>query len=52
MNKVIRVRLNEEQFRKYKAFCAIDDISMTRQTQKIVSEFINKKNEIIKIVKM
>lgn len=52
MSVIIRVRLPEELFRKYKAFCAIDNISMTQQTQKIVSEHINKQNEKIKIVKM
>jgi hypothetical protein len=51
MTHTIRVRLNDDLFRKYKAFCAIDDISMTQQTQKIVSEFIRLQNEKIKIIK-
>lgn len=51
MTVTIRVRLNEELFRKYKAFCAIDNISMTQQTQKIVSDFIKDKNDKIKIIR-
>jgi len=50
MDRTIRVRLKEEQFRKYKVFCAINDVSMTDQTNKIVREFIEKQNEIVKII--
>ncbi len=50
MDRTIRLRLKEEQFRKYKVFCAIHDISMTDQTNKIVREFIEKENEKIKII--
>jgi len=52
MDRFIRVRLSEELFRKYKAFCAIEDISMTQQTQKIVSDFIKQQNDKIKIVRI
>ena len=50
MDRTIRVRLKEEQFRKYKVFCAINDISMTDQTNKIVKEFIEKQNNLVKII--
>lgn len=50
MSRIIRVRLSEDLFRKYKVFCAIHDISMTQKTEKIVSDFIKKENENIKVV--
>jgi hypothetical protein len=52
MDRTIRVRLKEEQFRKYKVFCAINDISMTDQTNKIVREFIEKQNNLVKIISL
>lgn len=49
--RIIRIVITEEVYRKYKVFCAIHDISMTQQTEKIVNEFVRKENENIKIVK-
>ena len=51
MHRIIRVRLTEELFRKYKVFCAINDLSMTQQTEHIVREFIKDQNELVKIIK-
>lgn len=48
--RVIRVRIKEDLFRKYKVLCAINDISMTDQTMKIVSDFIKYQNENVKII--
>lgn len=48
--KTIRVRLTDDHYRKYKVFCAINDRSMTQQTENIVREFIVKQNENIKII--
>lgn len=48
----IRIVLNEENFRKYKVYCAIQDISMTDQTNKIISDFIKDQNTKIKIIKI
>lgn len=50
MYRSIRLRLKEEQYRKYKVFCAINDISMTDQTNKIVREFIEVQNNLVKII--
>lgn len=52
LSRLIRLVLNEELFRKYKVFCAINDISMTQQTQKLVGEFIKNQNENIKVVNL
>ena len=49
--RIIRIRLTEELFRKYKVLCAINDISMTQQTENIVRKFINEQGEVIKIIK-
>ena len=51
-DRIIRVRLKDEQFRKYKVFCAINDISMTDQVNKLVRRFIEEQNESIKVVKI
>ncbi len=48
--KFIRIRLNEELFRKYKVYCAMNDLSMTQQTEHIVREFIKAQNDKIKII--
>ncbi len=48
--RIIRVRLTEELFRKYKVFCAINDLSMTQQTERIVRKFIGEQNEDVKII--
>lgn len=51
-SKTIRVRLTDELFRKYKVFCAMNDMSMTQQTEHIVRIFIKEQNENIKIIKV
>jgi hypothetical protein len=48
----IRIVLNEANFRKYKVYCAIEDISMTDQTNILVDKFINEKSKEVKIIKM
>ena len=50
--RVIRIRLRPEVFRKYKVFCAISDISLTDQTNKIIGEFVEKTEKEIKIIKV
>lgn len=49
---IIRIRLKEENFRKYKVLCAIRNISMTDQTNEIVRNFIEEQSKNIKIVKV
>lgn len=49
-DKFIRVRLTEELFKKYKVYCAMNELSMTQQTEHIVREFIKDQNEKIKII--
>lgn len=51
-DKFIRVRLNDELFRKYKVYCAMNDLSMTQQTEHIVREFIKCQNEKVKIINL
>lgn len=48
--RTIRVQLNEDHFRKFKVYCAINDISMTDQINKLVFDFIQDINKEIKIV--
>lgn len=48
--RIIRIRLTEELFRKYKVLCAINDLSMTQQTENIVRNFIKEQGEVIKII--
>jgi hypothetical protein len=49
-DRIIRVRLKDEVFRKYKVFCAINDITMTDQVNKLVKKFIEDQNEKIKVI--
>ena len=48
--RIVRIILNEDLFRKYKVYCAINDLSMTDQTNRLVQEFIKDQNDKIKIV--
>lgn len=50
--KTIRLRLTDDLYRKYKVYCAINDVTMTQQTENIVREFIKSQNENIKIIKV
>ena len=47
---IIRLRLPNELFRKYKVFCAINNLSMTQQTERVLRDHIAKQNETIKII--
>jgi len=50
-DRYIRIRLKEEQFRKYKVLCAMDDVSMTDKTNQIVRQFIEEAGKHVKIIK-
>lgn len=50
--RMIRVRLPEELMKKYKVFCAINEMSMVQMTEHILREYIKSQNEIVKIVKI
>lgn len=47
----VRIVLNEEAFRKYKVYCAMEDISMTDKTSKLIDEYIKQSGEHIKIIR-
>lgn len=49
-DRYIRIRLKEEQFRKYKVLCAIEDISMTDKTNEILRDYILKASDKVKII--
>lgn len=48
--RTIRLTLTEDNFRKFKVYCAINDISMTDQINKIVFKFVEEQNNDIKII--
>ncbi len=50
--RVIRIELSEEEIRKYKVFCAIENMSMTKQTNILVKEFIKSSEDCVKIIKI
>jgi hypothetical protein len=50
--RTIRIVLNEETFRKYKVYCAIENLSMTDQTNLIIKKFVDDTEKIIKIIKI
>lgn len=49
-DRFIRIRLKEEQFRKYKVLCAIENVSMTDKTNEIVRGYIDEQNKKVKVV--
>ena len=50
--KFVRVILPDELMKKFKAYCAINDVSMTQQVSCLVRDFIKQQNEKIKIIKI
>lgn len=46
-----RIRLPNELHRKYKVFCAINNMNMTQMTEHILREYIKKQGECIKIIR-
>lgn len=51
-DKIVRIKLRDECFRKYKVFCAIADITMTDMTNRIIKEYVDEQEKIVKIVKI
>jgi hypothetical protein len=49
-DRFIRIRLKEEQFRKYKVLCAIENISMTDKTNEIVRKYVEEQSKKVKVV--
>lgn len=52
MYKVVRIKVSESLFLKYKVYCAMQNISMTDQTNRLIDDFIKKGQEKIRIVKV
>lgn len=50
--RIIRIELNDDNFRKYKVFCAISDLSMTKQTNKLIEEFIKLSEKEVRITRI
>lgn len=50
IDRIIRVKIREELFRKFKVYCAIRDISMTDMTNKIVKDFVDIEQRSVKII--
>ena len=48
--RTIRIVLNEETFLKYKVYCAIANITMTDQTNKLIKKFVEEQSKNIKII--
>ncbi len=49
---IVRIRLPEELMKKYKVFCAMNNMNMTEQTEHILREYIKENSEKIKIIKI
>ncbi len=47
----VRIILNEEAYRKYKVYCAMENISMTDMTNKLIENYIKECLEYIKIIR-
>lgn len=46
----IRIRLKEEQFRRYKVLCAIENVSMTDKTNEIVRKYLDDQKQKVKVI--
>jgi hypothetical protein len=51
-SRIIRLKLTEEVFRKYKVYCAMSDVSMTDQTNRIVKKFVDEVQDQVKIINL
>lgn len=51
-DKMIHIRLPEELYRKFKVYCAMNDMSMVQQCTHILREFIKEQSEHVKIIKL
>lgn len=51
-NRTIRIRLKDDVFRKYKVYCAIANLTLTDQTNKIINKFVEETEQQIKIIKI
>jgi hypothetical protein len=49
---IIRLRLTDQLFRKYKVMCAIENKSMTQITESIITDYVKKHSENIKIINL
>lgn len=50
--RIIRIELTEEEFRKYKVLCAIANLSMTKQTNILIKNFIKDSENYVKVIKI
>lgn len=46
--RIVRIRIRETLYKRYKVLCAMNDMSMPKQTEDIIRNFI-KSNEKIEI---
>jgi hypothetical protein len=50
--RMMRVRLKDEVFRKYKVYCAMNNLSLTEQTGLLVTKFVEEQQQEVKIIKI
>lgn len=48
---IIRLALSHDLYRKFKVYCAMNDMSMTQQTTIVISQFIKDSEKDVKIIK-
>ena len=46
----IRIRLKEDQFRRYKVLCAIENKSMTDKTNEIIRGYLDEQAQKVKVI--
>lgn len=50
--RMMRLRLKDEVFRKYKVYCAINNLSLTQQTSLLITKFVEEQQQEVKIIKI
>ena len=49
--KVVRIRIDETTFKKYKVLCAELDLSIPKQTEKLIESFVKIQEKNFKLMK-
>lgn len=48
--RIIRIKLKEEIYRRYKVYCAINDVTTTEMTNRLIKKFVEESQQKIKII--
>lgn len=50
--KEVKLRMRMKEYRKYKVYCAMNDLSINRMTNELIKKFMDEQSEKVRIVKI